>query len=125
MSDMTQPTVLVVEDDDLVREAVAADFEEAGYRVLQAIDDISAFAHLNSAQAIHLLFTDIRLPGKHDGWMIALKAREIRPNLPVFYATAYSDRSPQLVPGGLFFRKPYHPRSIVEAAKALGIGQPD
>lgn len=54
--------------------------------------------------------------------MIALKARELRPGLPVFYATGYSDRSPQLVPGGLFFRKPYLPRTIIDAARQLGIG---
>ena len=125
MSAWTRPTVLIVEDEDLIREVVAAEFADAGYNVLQAIDDVGAFAHLTADRPIHLLFTDIRLPGAHDGWMIALKARELRPGLPVFYATGFSDRSPQLVPGGLFFRKPYRPMTIVEAARELGIGVPD
>ena len=117
-----RPTVLIVEDEVLVREVVAAEFADAGFDVLEADDDASAARYLESDQPIDLLFTDIRLPGENDGWVIARKARERRLGLLVFYATGYTDRSPQLVPGGLFFRKPYLPRTIVEAARQLGVG---
>ena len=122
MAATRQPTVLIVEDEPEIRAIVAAEFTDAGFAVLEAADDCGALAHLDSDRDISLLFTDIRLPGEHDGWVIALRARTLRPGLPVFYATGYTDRSPQLVPGGLFFRKPYLPRTIVEAALALGIG---
>ncbi len=120
-----RPTVLIVEDEFEIRAAVAAEFADAGFAVLEAGDDVAALAHLGGDCPIDLLFTDIRLPGEHDGWVIALKARRLRPGLPVFYATAYTDRSPQLVPGGLFFRKPYLPRMIIDAALELGIGSED
>lgn len=116
-----RPTVLIVEDEDLIREVVVSEFTEAGYHVVEAADDTAALAALDGDQPIDLLFTDIRLPGKLDGWGIARHARHARPNLPVFYATGFSADDPQIVPGGLFFRKPYLPTTIVAAARALGI----
>lgn len=123
MTDMAQdkPTVLIVEDEALIREIVAAEFTDAGYRVVEAGDDEAALAILDGSEPIDLLFTDIRLPGRLDGWGIARHARQLRPGLPVFYATGFSSDDPQIVPGGLFFRKPYLPTTIVAAARALGI----
>ncbi len=114
-----QPTVLIVEDEALIREIVAVEFADAGFDVLEAEDDCGALAHLSGTTPIDLLFTDIRLPGSLDGWDIAQRARELRPELPVFYATGFSAEAPRLVPGGQFFRKPYRPSVIVDAARAL------
>lgn len=116
-----RPTVLIVEDEALIRDVVAMEFTDAGYGVLEAEDCDGAFAHLDAGTPIDLLFTDIRLPGTLDGWDIAQRARELRPALPVFYATGYSTEQPRLVPGGQFFRKPYRPLAIIDAARALGI----
>ena len=49
---------------------------------------------------------DIRLPGQLSGWDIAERARAMRPDLPVIYATGYSGEL-RIVPGGEFLRKPY------------------
>lgn len=119
------PTVLIVEDEPLIREIVAAEFADAGYRVLEAEDDREALGHLGGGAVIDLLFTDIRLPGDLDGWEIARQARELRPDLPVFYATGFSVDTPRLVAGGQFFRKPYAPVTIIAAARALGIAPDD
>lgn len=116
-----RPTVLIVEDEALIRDVVALEFADAGYDVLEAEDYESAFAHLDTDAAIDLLFTDIRLPGSIDGWDIAERARALRPALPVFYATGYSADAPRLVAGGKFFRKPYRPLEIIDAARAMGI----
>ena len=116
-----RPTVLIVEDEVLIRDVVAMEFTDAGYAVLEAEDCDGAFVHLGGETPIDLLFTDIRLPGSLDGWDIAQRAREMRPALPVFYATGFSTEAPRLVPGGQFCRKPYRPLAIIDAARALGI----
>ncbi len=118
---MPRPTVLIVEDEVLVREVAVIEFEEAGYDVLEAGDGDTAVALLASDTRIDLLFTDIRLPGTLDGWRIAARARELRPSLPVIYATGFSADSMQLVPGGQFFKKPYRPTAIIDAARAMGV----
>jgi CheY-like chemotaxis protein len=56
-------TVLVVEDETLIRELVAEELEEAGYTVVAANNAAEAIAILEARQDIHLVFTDIDMPG--------------------------------------------------------------
>ena len=105
------PTVLVVEDDPLVRELIVMEIDEAGYGVLEA-DTAEEGLRLLESKAPSLLFTDIRLPGRLNGWQLAEEARQLIPNLPVMYATGYTDEAPRLVPGAVFIRKPYRPSEI-------------
>ena len=117
------PTVLIVEDEALVREVATFEFEDAGYRVLGAEDGGTALALLAGEEQIDLLFTDIRLPGDIDGWTIADRARAMRPGLPVIYATAYSSESARPVADSRFVRKPYLPTAIIATARELGVGR--
>ena len=57
------PIILVVEDETLIRELVAEELEEAGYSVVVATDADQAIAILEARQDIHLVFTDIDMPG--------------------------------------------------------------
>ncbi len=116
------PTVLIVEDEALVREVATFEFEDAGYRVLGAEAGIEALALLASDEVIDLLFTDIRLPGTIDGWSIASHAREMRPDLPIIYATGFSTEVARPVPHSRFVRKPYLPTAIIAMARELGVG---
>ncbi len=112
-------TVLVVEDEALVRDMIAEELRDAGYDVLEAGDGEVASGFLTTSEAVDVLFTDIRLPGQLDGWAIARLARQLRSNLPVIYATGYTvDRSAE-VPGAIFLNKPYHPSQIVETIERL------
>lgn len=116
---MAKPTVLIVEDEYLVLEVAASEFEDAGYAVLTAESAEAALAQLGSDTDIDLLFTDIRMPGQLDGWEIANRARALRPHLPVIYATGYSAQPPKAVAGSLFFTKPYRMSEIMSAARQL------
>lgn len=112
-------TILIVEDEPLVLEVAASEFEDAGYVVLTASNADAALAQLGGDADIALLFTDIRLPGLFDGWEIAIRARALRPKLPVIYATGYSAHTPQAVAGALMFTKPYRMSEILSAARQL------
>ena len=123
------PSVLVVEDDHLVADAVIWELEDAGYRVLTAISGEAALDILR-ARHVDLLFTDIRLFNNQaslgmDGWRLAEEARKLRPDLPVIYTTGYTVEQPRLVPGSLFLHKPYRPSAVVDAAAKLGVAPPD
>ena len=72
---MSKSTILVVEDEPLVREIIVSELEDAGYEVLEAADGAAALALLREAR-VDLLFTDIRLPGEVDGWMFSREARQ-------------------------------------------------
>jgi PAS domain S-box-containing protein len=82
-------TVLLVDDDDSVRQVLTAHLSSLGYTVLQASNGPDALRALqNPGQSIHLLLTDIMMPGM-TGHQLARLAREIKPSLPVLYSTGY------------------------------------
>jgi CheY-like chemotaxis protein len=96
-------TVLVVEDEFLVRAAVSDELRSAGFVVLEANDCAEALEILRAHPEADLLFTDIGLPGPRDGNYLIRVARAEYPRLKVIAATAYSAYGP--VEGLL--RKPY------------------
>jgi CheY-like chemotaxis protein len=82
-------TVLVVEDDDGVRQYVANALGHLGYRVLEAPDSSRALEVLANHPEIALLLTDVVLPGLN-GRKIAEQARELIPELKVMFMTGYA-----------------------------------
>jgi DNA-binding response OmpR family regulator len=109
----------VVEDDLLIRELVVEALQEEGFDVIQAADSKQALAWCGQRVA-DVLVTDIRLPGRIDGWLIAERCREHDPGLPVIYATAFSPAAARPVRGSLSLRKPYLPGEVVKAVKEMG-----
>jgi CheY-like chemotaxis protein len=117
-------TVLVVEDEELVRETIVSELQDAGFAVLEA-ETAEQGIELLEESPVGVLFTDIRLPGRLDGWDLAEKARALYPNLPVIYATGFSAVQPRLVPESIFLRKPYLPSAVIAAIEKLTGYKPD
>ena len=111
-------TILVVEDNELVRETIARGLEDAGYTVVEAATAEDGLDALEGRE-INVLFTDIRLPGPMDGWRLAEKARALKPDLPVIYATGFSAEAPRLVPDGVLLKKPYTPSTVIDTIERL------
>ena len=82
-------TILLVEDDQDVREYTRAALTSLGYRVLEAGDGISALRILEGSPDVALLFTDVGLPGMN-GRRLAREAHDRLPNLKVLYTTGYA-----------------------------------
>lgn len=110
--------ILVVEDDELIREFLVEALREEGFNVIHAATGEEALAWCKR-RAADVLVTDIRLPGQIDGWQIAEHCREHDPELPVIYATGFSPVEARPVPGSLSLLKPYHPDEVVKAVKAI------
>lgn len=111
---MSRPIrILFVEDEFLISEWVAEALTEQGFAVETAANATDALRHLAS-DAVDVLFIDINLPGAMDGAALARRARELRPDLPVVYASArMSMLDPQTrVPDSIFVPKPYVPALV-------------
>ncbi|MDI2076338.1 response regulator [Bradyrhizobium sp. Mp27] len=114
--------ILFVEDAPLIREFIVDALREAGYDVIHACDGEEALAWCNRTAA-DVLVTDVRLPGKIDGWQIAEHCRQHHPELPVIYATGFPPVTPRPVSNSLMLQKPYHPEQIVEAVREMTAGR--
>ncbi len=102
-------TILVVEDNDIVREYSAGILRELGYQVLEAADGAWALRVLGREPGVRLLFTDIGLPGGMDGGTLAERALAEHPELKVLFTTGYAGSSDfgRDGTGGELIRKPF------------------
>src|SRR5262245_9256727 len=103
------PRVLLVEDEFLVSDMISSVLVERGFEVHAVASATDALRHLMGGAPCDVLFTDINLAGGMDGAALARRARELRPDLPVVYASgAVSGLGPgEAVPGSRFVGKPY------------------
>ena len=118
----SRPTVLVVEDEPLIGISVQETLEEAGYAALLTDCALQALHELESSAAVlSALVTDIRLGGEGDGWLVARRARELNPLLPVVYMSGDSaiDHSSQGVPHSIMVQKPFAVMQVVTAISTL------
>jgi CheY-like chemotaxis protein len=108
--------VLVVEDEWIVRMAVAHHLCGCGYRVLEAANADEAIAALNANDEIAVLFTDIQMPGSMDGFELARWVRRERPEVKIILASgAVSpiEAAHDLCEDGAFLGKPYSHQELV------------
>lgn len=90
---MGQETVLVVEDDEIVRAGVVDMLSDLGYRILQAGNAEAALAIVNSGAAIDILFTDVVMPGQIKTRDLVRQAQARLPNLAVLYTSGYTENA--------------------------------
>jgi DNA-binding response OmpR family regulator len=103
-----EPSVLLVEDEPLLGELMTEALTDRGFEVHIAPDAGDALRHLLSGATVDILFTDIELGAGMDGAALARLAREMRPKLPVVYASGRRSMDQiDSVPGSVFLRKPY------------------
>jgi PAS domain S-box-containing protein len=106
----TGETVLVVEDEAVVRGVIVEMLHDAGYRVLEAVDGPSGLGILRRDVRIDLLVTDVGLPGMN-GRQLADQARETRPELKILFITGYAESAAIakgfLQPGMEMITKPF------------------
>jgi signal transduction histidine kinase len=86
-------TVLVIDDEPTLRMLITDVLEENSYRVLSAADGPSGLKILQSDTPIHLLITDVGLPGGMNGRQVADAARTLRPELKIIFITGYAENA--------------------------------
>ena len=111
VSVLSSETILLVEDNEDVREYAKSALEELGYKVLVAHDGAGALRIVNNGAHIDLLFTDIVLPGGMNGRQLSQEVLKARPGLAVLYTTGYTPNAiihhGRLDPDVQLLSKPY------------------
>jgi two-component system cell cycle sensor histidine kinase/response regulator CckA len=109
-------TILIAEDDEILRRLTKGLLEKAGYRVLEAENARNALAAARAHQGtIHLLLADVVMPGG-SGRELARQLAESRPDMKVLYVSGYTDDAivhhGMLEPGLNFLAKPFTPAAL-------------
>ena len=115
-------TILVVEDDHLVRTFVVGQIQSLGYATLAAVNAAEALVVIDSPTEIDLLFTDMIMPGSMNGRQLADKALQRRSSLKILFTSGYSDEAiihhGHLDAGVLLLAKPYRKSDLARMIRA-------
>ncbi len=115
-----QETILVVEDDEMVRRYACQQLRSMGYRVIEVDNGLGALALIEQHPDVDLLFTDVVMPGGMNGRALADAARQLRPTLRVLYTSGYTENAivhhGRLDPGVQLLAKPYR---LVDLSRAI------
>jgi two-component system, response regulator PdtaR len=109
------PTILVVEDEPLLRLWIADELRESGFTILEAASADEAMDVLGSPVPVQAVLTDVQMPGRMDGAALAEWLRRERPELKIIIASAHP---PSIVAHALL-AKPYSLAKVVETIEKL------
>jgi CheY-like chemotaxis protein len=113
-------SILIVEDEVLVRAFGAGLFADAGFRTIEAANSDEALHLLGGDSKVNLLFTDVNLPGAIDGLALARQVSRRWPHTGIIIVSGQSMPQPHELPAGArFHRKPYDPDIVVRHAREL------
>jgi two-component system cell cycle sensor histidine kinase/response regulator CckA len=125
MTSHHQPLVLVVDDEEPIRQMERRILEKSGYRVIDAPGGVEAVAVLKDGKALDLLIADLDMP-ELGGEEMVRQIRAARPDLKVLYVTAHIDRlldvRQMLWEGEAFLDKPFTAKGLLEAVSLLLYG---
>ena len=116
------PTVLVVEDEEGVRQLMRRTLEAAGYRVCEADDGFQALSVLLQGRQVDLVLTDVQMP-RMDGCELAAHMAALAIKLPILFVTGYVNEPESGALPGPVLTKPFRPEQLVafvRQAQAVG-----
>jgi CheY-like chemotaxis protein len=116
-------TVLVVEDEPMIRALIVETLADLRYKALEAEDSATGLKILQSEQVVDLLISDLGLPGGLSGRQLADAALQVRPDLQVLFITGYAEsavmNNAQLPPSMRIMTKPFDMQVLASQIKAM------
>ncbi len=120
--DSRSETVLVVEDNDMVRASSVGMLRDLGYTCVHASDGTEALAMLRDGVKVDLIFTDVVMPGPIRGRELAVEAQRLTPGLPILFTSGYTEDSivhdGRLDPGVQLLSKPFTREQLARRVRA-------
>jgi CheY-like chemotaxis protein len=116
-------TVLIVDDEDVVRMVGSDILAEGGYRVLEAANAAEALECLEGETEVVVLFTDVNMPGTPDGLGLARLVKSRWPEVKILVASGNVRPGPDDLPEkGMFLSKPYRAIDLLSLVHQLTKG---
>jgi DNA-binding NtrC family response regulator len=117
---MPRTTILVIEDEPLIRMAVADELRDAGFHTLEAANADDALGILSTEASIGAIFTDIDLHGELDGLSLAWIVKDRWPPIGIIITSGKRRvESDQMPDQAVFFPKPYAYQAVIDALARL------
>ena len=116
------PTVLVVEDEAIIRMMLVDELEDAGIAVIEAEDANAAVAIMRNGAPIRAVITDVKMPGTMDGFGLAAWMRDRAPDVPIIITSGFATQPDCQSINPAITRivlKPYKPRDVASLVAAL------
>jgi CheY-like chemotaxis protein len=119
-TDSAPKSVMVVDDDAVIRMVLAESMRDAGLHVIEASCSADAIGYLQSGAPVDLIFSDIQMAGPLDGLHLAHQVRAMDPTLPMIFTSA-GPKPAALTDAEIFVGKPYRLDHVVATVtKNLG-----
>jgi len=113
-----QLSVLVVEDEALVRGCIAFELERAGYAVIEAGDAEEALRAFEEHPEVDAVFSDRNMPGRFDGLTLLQRIHQRRPDVRLILTSGRGEPGTGEMPtGAVFVAKPYDIRSLASLVR--------
>ena len=117
---LVERSILVVDDEPMIRLNLADFFEGEGYTVYEASDADDAIAILQANSGVRIVLTDIQMPGSMDGVKLAhFIAERFPPSLLIVASGALRPSAADLPPHTMFIAKPFDPRLVLQEIERL------
>lgn len=114
------PSIMIVEDEDLLRELLTEVFSEMGVTVSAVATADAGLTAFEQNTGFDLLVTDVRTPGRMNGWELAAAVYSQWPDVPIIITSGYSaEHDNELPPSACFVQKPWSLDSLCNLAKTL------
>lgn len=118
-------SVLVVEDEALIRMDIADQLEREGFFIFEAANADQAIVVLNAEPSVRIMFTDIDMPGSMDGLKLAAAVRERFPPVQIIVTSGHRMVEISEMPdGSVFFGKPYQHAAVMASMRQLLAARP-
>ena len=111
-------TVLVVEDEAMMRTKLAEELQDAGYLVVEASDGTEAVEILRVRRDVKIVISDVRMPGPIDGVELCRRVRSGYPGIKVVLSSGEPDAADSTAHDG-FFLKPYRVARIIRHIRSF------
>jgi two-component system, response regulator PdtaR len=122
MADTPAPTVVLLAEDEALVRMFAADLlrDEAGFKVIEAVNADEALTVLEATSDVRALVTDVEMPGSLDGFTLARLVHKAWPHIGIVVVSARVGPGPGDMPlGARFVAKPYSTTALIDAVNAV------
>ncbi|HTN62288.1 MAG TPA: response regulator [Devosia sp.] len=113
-------TVLIVEDEALIRMDISGQLQNFGFKVFEAANASEAIEMLIANAEIQVMFTDIDMPGGVDGLVLSAAVRDRWPPIKIIVTSGHRRVEMSDIPAeSRFFRKPYRAETVAVAMREM------